>query len=55
MEDEIINPQETGEIKPTRDTLLILNTDTNQVEMVKGVDQEGNLQKVSPLERKEND
>ncbi|MCP1297936.1 DUF3945 domain-containing protein [Chryseobacterium sp. S0630] len=55
MEDEIINSQETGEIKPTRDTLLVLNTDTNQVEMVKGIDQEGNLQKVSPLEKNEND
>ena len=55
MEDEIMNSQETGEIKPTRDTLLVLNTDTNQVEMVKGVDREGNLQKVSPLEKNEND
>ncbi|WP_276835249.1 DUF3945 domain-containing protein [Chryseobacterium cucumeris] len=55
MEDEIINSQETGEIKPATDTLLVLNTHTNQVEMVKGVDQEGNLQKVSPLEKNEND
>lgn len=55
MEDEIVNAQETGEIKPARDTLLVLNTHTNQVEMVKGVDQEGNLQKVSPLEKNEND
>ncbi|MFS4469821.1 DUF3945 domain-containing protein [Chryseobacterium sp. T20] len=55
MEDEIINSQETGEIKPAKDTLLVLNTHTNQVEMVKGVDQEGNLQKVSPLEKNEND
>ncbi|KYH06692.1 hypothetical protein A1704_23045 [Chryseobacterium cucumeris] len=55
MEDEIINAQETGEIKLARDTLLVLNSDTNQVEMVKGVDKEGNLQKVSPLEKNKND
>lgn len=50
MEDEIVNSQETGEIKPTRDTLIVLNIHTNQVEMVKGVDQEGNLQKFTFLD-----
>lgn len=55
MENEIIGSQETGEIKPTRDTLLVLNIHTNQVEMVKGVDQEGNLQKFPPEDKKDNE
>lgn len=55
MEDEIINSRETGEIKPSTDTLIVLNTHTKQVEMVKGVDQEGNLQKFPPEDKKEND
>ncbi|MCS4302404.1 DUF3945 domain-containing protein [Chryseobacterium sp. BIGb0232] len=55
MENEIINSQEASEINPTIDTLIVLNIHTNQVEMVKGIDQEGNLQKVPPLEKKDND
>ncbi|MDX8572220.1 DUF3945 domain-containing protein [Elizabethkingia sp. HX QKY] len=55
MEDEIINSQETSEIKPSTDTLIVLNIHTNQVEMVKGVDKDGNLQKVSPQEKKDNE
>ena len=55
MENEIINSQETSEIKPSTDTLIVLNIHTNQVEMVKGVDQEGNLQKFPPEDKKEND
>lgn len=55
MENEIINSQETGEIKPTRDTLIVLNIHTNQVEMVKGIDKDGNLQKFPPENKKEND
>lgn len=55
MEDEIINSQKTSEIKPTTDTLIVLNIHTNQVEMVKGIDQDGNLQKVSPQEKKDNE
>lgn len=55
MENEIINSQEASEIKPTTDTLIVLNIHTNQVEMVKGVDQDGNLQKISPQEKKDND
>lgn len=55
MKEEIINSQETNEIKPLADTLLVLNIHTNQVEMVKGVDQEGNLQKFPPEDKKEND
>ncbi|QBA19692.1 DUF3945 domain-containing protein [Chryseobacterium indologenes] len=55
MEEEIINAQESDEIKPVSDTLIVLNTHTNQVEMVKGIDRDGNLQKVPPQEKKEND
>ncbi|WP_336703207.1 DUF3945 domain-containing protein [Chryseobacterium indologenes] len=55
MENELITSQDPNELKPATDTLLVLNIHTNQIEMVKGVDQEGNLQKVSPLEKKEND
>lgn len=55
MENEIINSQETSEITPSTDTLIVLNIHTNQVEMVKGVDQEGNLQKFPPDDKKEND
>ena len=55
MENEIINSQETSEIKPSTDTLIVLNIHTNQVEMVKGVDKDGNLQKFPPEDKKEND
>ncbi|WP_426478096.1 DUF3945 domain-containing protein [Chryseobacterium sp. CBSDS_008] len=55
MEDELINVQETNELKPSTDTLIVLNIQANQVEMVKGVDQEGNLQKFPPQDKKEND
>lgn len=55
MENELINAQEPEELKPSTDTLLVLNIHTNQVEMVKGVDKEGNLQKVTPQEKKENE
>lgn len=55
MENEIINSQETSKITPSTDTLIVLNIHTNQVEMVKGVDKEGNLQKFPPEDKKEND
>jgi hypothetical protein len=55
MENELINPQEPNELKPATDTLLVLNIHTNQVEMVKGINQDGNLQKVAPQEKKDND
>ncbi|MBL3548837.1 DUF3945 domain-containing protein [Chryseobacterium sp. KMC2] len=55
MEQEIINAQESDELKPSADTLLVLNIHTNQVEMVKGVDKEGNLQKVPPQEKEDSD
>jgi len=42
-------------IKPVSETLLVLNIHTNTVEMVKGVEQEGNLQKFPSEEKKEND
>lgn len=45
----------TDEIKPVSDTLIVFNINTNAVEMVKGIDQDGNLQKISPNEKKDND
>jgi len=48
MEDEWINSQKTNEIKPSADTLPVLNIHTNQVEIAKGADKNGNLQKVPP-------
>ncbi|MBM7420225.1 MULTISPECIES: DUF3945 domain-containing protein [Chryseobacterium] len=56
MEEKVQNEtNETNEIKPVSDTLLVLNINTNAVEMVKGVDKEGNLQKIPPDEKKDND
>ncbi|MBO9692955.1 DUF3945 domain-containing protein [Chryseobacterium sp.] len=55
MEDELINPQQNNELKPSTDTLIVLNIHTNQVEMVKGIDKEGNLQKFPPEDKKDND
>lgn len=55
MENELITPQESNELKPATDTLLVLNIHTNQIEMVKGIDKEGNLQKVPPQEKKDNE
>ncbi|MGE8514827.1 hypothetical protein SAMN06265171_101669 [Chryseobacterium rhizoplanae] len=52
MENELITPQEPSELKPATDTLLVLNIHTNQIEMVKGIDKEGNLQKVPPQEKR---
>ncbi|MNK67066.1 hypothetical protein D3C87_863980 [compost metagenome] len=53
MEKKVQN--ETNEIKPVSDTLLVLNIHTNAVEMVKGIDKDGNLQKIPPNEKKDND
>jgi hypothetical protein len=56
MEEKVQNEtNETNKIKPVSDTLLVLNINTNAVEMVKGVDKEGNLQKIPPDEKKDND
>jgi len=52
---EEIAQNKTNQIKPTSDTLLVLNINTNQIEMVKGIDQDGNLQKFPPDEKKDND
>jgi hypothetical protein len=53
MEKKVQN--ETNEIKPVSETLLVLNIHTNVVEMVKGIDQDGNLQKFPPDEKKDNE
>ena len=50
MEDN--QPNINNEIKPAADTLLVLNIHNNKIEMVKGVDKEGNLQKVPPENKK---
>ncbi|VFA41329.1 DUF3945 domain-containing protein [Chryseobacterium indologenes] len=56
MEKKVQNAtNETNKIKPVSDTLLVLNINTNAVEMVKGIDEEGNLQKIPPDEKKDND
>ncbi|MCS3869418.1 hypothetical protein J3D55_002334 [Chryseobacterium ginsenosidimutans] len=52
---EEIAQNEANEIKPTSDTLLVLNINTHTIEMVKGVDKDGNLQKFPPDEKKDND
>lgn len=52
---EEIAQDETNQIKPVSDTLLVLNINTDAVEMVKGVDKEGNLQKFPPHEIKNNE
>ncbi|REC42024.1 DUF3945 domain-containing protein [Chryseobacterium sp. 5_R23647] len=56
MEEKVQNEtNETNKIKPVSDTLLVLNINTNAVEMVKGIDEEGNLQRIPPDEKKDND
>lgn len=56
MEEKVQNESnETNKIKPVSDTLLVLNIHTNAVEMVKGTDQDGNLQKFPPDEKRDND
>ncbi len=52
---EEIVQNENSEIKPVSDALLVLNKDTNKIEMVKGVDNDGNLQKFPPDQKKDND
>nr|WP_317165033.1 hypothetical protein [Chryseobacterium sp. 18068] len=52
---EEIAQHERNQIKPVSDTLLVLNKDTNKIEMVKGVDKDGNLQKIPPDEKRDND
>ncbi|AZA60210.1 DUF3945 domain-containing protein [Chryseobacterium indoltheticum] len=56
MEKKVQNEtNETKKIKPVSDTLLVLNIQTNAVEMIKGIDQDRNLQKFPPDEKKDND
>ncbi|MCD9855785.1 DUF3945 domain-containing protein [Epilithonimonas sp. JDS] len=53
MEEKAQN--ENSEVKPVSDTLLVLNKDTNKIEMVKGLDKDGNLQKLPPEKIKDNE
>jgi len=53
MEDN--QPCNTSEFKPAMDTLLVLNIHNNTIEMVRGIDKEGNLQTVPPENKKENE
>ncbi|MBW7674195.1 DUF3945 domain-containing protein [Chryseobacterium chendengshani] len=46
---------ENDKIEPVSDTLLVLNKDTNTIEMVKGVDQDGNLEKIPPHQKKDSE
>lgn len=55
MEEETQNQDPTNEIQPASDTLLVLDKDTNTIEMVKGVDQDGTLKKISPGNKKDNE
>lgn len=56
MEEKVQNEtNETNKIESVSDTLLVLNINTNAVEMVKGVDKDGNLQKIPPKEINDND
>jgi len=55
MENELINSQEPNELKPSADTLHVPNIQTNQIELVKGTDKEGNIQKFPPGKKKKND
>lgn len=50
-----VTQKEADKIKPASDTLLVLDKDSNRVEMVKGVDKDGNLQKISPENQKDNE
>jgi hypothetical protein len=52
---EELTQEAADEIKPTSDTLLVLNINANAIEMVKGIDKDGNLQKLPPDEKKDND
>ena len=52
---EEITNSGSGEIKLVSDTLLVLNKNTNKIEMVKDVDKDGSLQKFPPKEIKGND
>lgn len=55
MKDTSVQNRENQQVEPTSETLLALNRRTNKVEMVKGLDKEGNLQTFSPDNKQEND
>lgn len=55
MEEKAEDQDPKIDIKPASDTLLVLDKETNVIEMVKGVDRDGNLQKMSPKDMKDNE
>ncbi len=55
MEENVQDQDSKDEIQPVSDTLLILDKDTNTIEMVKEVDKNGMLKKHSPENRKDNE
>ncbi|MBD3906436.1 DUF3945 domain-containing protein [Chryseobacterium sp. Ch-15] len=52
---EEIAKDSTDQIQSESDTLLVLDKKTQTIEMVKGVDQDGNLKKIHPDQKKENE
>jgi len=55
MEENVQDQDSKDEIQPASDTLLVLDKDTNTIEMVKEVDKNGMLKKHSPENRKDNE
>jgi hypothetical protein len=55
MEETTQDKNSANEIKPASDTLLVLDKETNSIEMVKGVDKDGTLKKVSPKNKKDDE
>lgn len=55
MEEKGQDQNPKNDIIPASDILLVLDKETNVIEMVKGVDREGNLQKMSPKDMKDNE
>ncbi|MGO4708868.1 DUF3945 domain-containing protein [Chryseobacterium sp. 2TAF14] len=55
MEEKVQDQDPKNDIKPASDTLLVLDKETNAIELVKGIDQKGNLQKISPKDMKDNE
>jgi len=53
--DENEDQDSTTEIQAASDTLLVLDKETNAIEMVKGIDQDGTLKKVAPEKNKYNE
>ncbi|WP_415326292.1 DUF3945 domain-containing protein [Chryseobacterium sp. MMS23-Vi53] len=55
MEETTQDQDSTAEIQPASDTLLVLDKDTNAIEMVRGVDKNGTLKKISPGNKKDDE